>query len=65
MEGKPWGIFELEDGVHVAPIDDRKDHILNMDCPCHPTVEWDGIPLVIHHAFDFREIMEELNEHLR
>jgi hypothetical protein len=53
---------------HVYPINDEKPHDLKGTmCPCEPRVEWNDPEtgeayteaLVIHNAFDCREIVEE------
>jgi hypothetical protein len=46
---------------HVYPLNDEKPHELQgTTCPCGPRVEWDHPEaLVIHNAFDCREIVEE------
>lgn len=54
--------------LHVLPINDEKEHTETTDCHCGPRVEWSDPdtgeiyangPLVIHNAFDCREIVEE------
>jgi hypothetical protein len=55
----------MSDGdVHVYPINDKREHVLEgTNCPCEPTVEVHGAHLVvIHNAFDFREVAEWLSE---
>jgi hypothetical protein len=53
---------------HVYPTNDEKPHNLEGTmCPCGPRVEWNDPDtgeaysecLVIHNAFDCREIVEE------
>jgi len=41
--------------VHVTPVDDLRDHVMNRDCWCHPTIEDD---LIIHNSMDRRELYE-------
>lgn len=47
--------------IHVYPVGDEREHELQgTTCPCGPRVEWeDAEALVIHNAFDCREILEE------
>jgi hypothetical protein len=51
------------DDIHVYPTHDKREHITEgTDCPCNPKIEVHGATLVIiHHAWDFREVAEELN----
>lgn len=39
-----WGVFEIDDQVHVAPCDEdgkiEPPHILDDLCVCQPDVEW-------------------------
>jgi hypothetical protein len=60
--GARWEVVELDDSVHVVPIDDRREHLLTMTCTCQPRVEIYSRALVIHNAYDFREVAECLNE---
>jgi hypothetical protein len=50
--------------IHVAPIDDLQEHVLDLDCDCGANQEWidpeTGLPyqegpLVVHASFDGRE----------
>lgn len=52
------------DDIHVCPIADRYKHVTaGTECPCNPEIRLEGSQLiVIHNAFDFREIAEELAE---
>lgn len=53
-----WGTFEHDSGpVHVIPLDDLREHIECVDCLCRPDLE-DGGRIVIHRAWDGREITE-------
>lgn len=49
------------DDIHVYPINDLREHVvIGVDCPCEPCVEVIGANLlVIHNAFDNREIIEQ------
>jgi hypothetical protein len=60
-----WGNFLLENGeIHVAPINDMRTHILSQRCRCKPKIEKldDIFTLIIHSAWDFREVEEALQE---
>lgn len=51
--------------IHRYPIGDTKPHYDSVDCPCHPTLyEGDGEDLVMHHAFDGRDIIIAVEIHL-
>lgn len=46
--------------VNVLPVDDVRLHIESAECPCEPMVEVIGANLlIIHNAFDHREIIEQ------
>jgi len=47
--------------IHVYPVGDEREHELQgTTCPCGPRVEWEHAEaVVIHNAFDCREILEE------
>lgn len=60
--------------MHVYPLNDEQEHELEGTmCHCNPTVEWadpvTGEPyseaLVIHNAFDCREVIEQAEEILK
>lgn len=49
--------------VHVLPVDDLKEHVESVDCPCQPYVEVIGASLlIVHHSWDGREYFEEIDE---
>lgn len=50
--------------MHVYPLDDLKEHDTSgTDCHCNPRIEViGGSLLIIHNAYDHREIIEEANE---
>ena len=49
--------------IHVYPIDDFKDHLLESTCDCNPAVTiQNGEMIICHNSFDGREIIEEVNE---
>jgi hypothetical protein len=49
------------DYSHVFPTNDLHEHILvGFDCPCVPKIVLEGASLiVVHNAFDRREIAEQ------
>lgn len=56
MESEAW---------HIYPVNDLEEHDLEgTTCKCGPKVEFpeDGGMLVIHNAFDLRELVEMANE---
>jgi hypothetical protein len=47
---------------HIYPINETERHVLEgYSCPCNPKIDWEN-ELVIHRAFDHREVVEEANE---
>ncbi len=51
---------------HIVPLNDTKEHKESSTCSCEPEVKTvEGNMLVIHNAFDLREIVEEANEILK
>ena len=60
---KIWEVRWFCNDLHVMPLNDKREHEWSADCPCRPDTELVGATLlVIHDAFDFRHIMEVLNE---
>lgn len=50
--------------IHVLPIHDLQAHDLSTRCPCVPRTEKeDDGEIVVHNAFDFREVMERAGMH--
>lgn len=48
--------------VHVMPVDDLREHDGTRDCWCQPALEQDeehDAMIVIHHAADGRELVEQ------
>jgi len=54
----------MTDDIHVYPLNDKKFHKLEgTNCECEPRIEIEGASLIIiHNAYDHREIMEVINE---
>ncbi len=48
--------------IHVYPLNDLKEHELEGTmCPCGPRIDWTNPEaIVIHNAWDLREVNEEL-----
>lgn len=58
-----WGVFEKDmpsDFIHVVPLNDTHEHLLEgANCKCEPVIEIeDDAYIVIHNAYDFREVRE-------
>jgi hypothetical protein len=66
MNKKSWGIFEEGKDVHLMPIDDTKPHYSTPNCDCEPDgdIVWGGV-IWKHHAYDGRELFEEIDEILK
>lgn len=51
---------------HILPINDIKEHEESSTCDCMPTVKIEnGEMLIIHNAWDMREVTEEVNDILK
>ena len=51
---------------HVLPIDDLKEHTEDTVCECHPKVIFEnGNMIIVHNAFDKRELKEQLLDDLK
>lgn len=54
-----WAACCGEDGYHVIPLDDLKEHDDNAGCWCGPEVEEeDEGRVIVHHSMDGREAFE-------
>jgi hypothetical protein len=47
---------------HVLPMDDLKDHVMSVDCWCHPTYAEPIREVLVHNSLDGREARELLVE---
>ena len=56
-----WGTYG-NGPVHVMPVSDLVEHLRSTACPCGPEVIEDG-RVIVHHAYDCREIAEKLAEY--
>jgi hypothetical protein len=54
-----WGIPQ-QDGTHIVPEDDLREHDLSMQCWCTPQ-HMDGLKgdVIVHNAMDKRELYEQ------
>lgn len=51
--------------VHVIPINDLMVHHESMPCPCNPKRDIECSDVIVHNAYDGRDIIEQqgdLNE---
>jgi len=50
--------------INILPVNDIKHHVENSTCECKPKIEIleDGEIMVVHNAWDNREMNEELIE---
>lgn len=55
--------------AHIIPLNDEKKHEHSAECSCEPAVSWIDPdtnlpyprgPLIVHNAFDCREISERV-----
>lgn len=53
------------DWHHVYPVNDLKEHDTeSKTCHCQPRIDWKH-QIVIHNAYDLREVKEYLDENPR
>ena len=58
-----WGVYEIDNEIHVVPEDDIKEHVLDFTrCACSPVIDdTTNISVCINHnSFDHREQYEGL-----
>ena len=68
MSDTRWTLHQYRDkdtqalvGLEIEPVEDTKAHMDSPDCECIPNVKWErGIPILIHSAFDGRDVNEKL-----
>lgn len=53
-----WEVIETENGTHIIPESDLREHTSTWDCWCDPSedVECEGV--AVHHSLDKREFYE-------
>ena len=50
---------------NILPVGDLKEHSEDSTCECHPRVIYEnGEMIIIHNAFDHRELKEQLLDEL-
>jgi hypothetical protein len=61
-DNKGWFLVDHSEGskiilVEVTPENDIREHVVSQDCDCIPVMQhnMEGIPILIHNAFDGRE----------
>ena len=56
-----WDRFEFGDSrfTHVVPVNDLREHVLRLDCWCHPKQDEEETSVVVHNAMDRREEYEQ------
>lgn len=45
-------------GIHVVPINDLRDHVLNLRCWCRPQRDLEAPHVIVHYSMDGREAFE-------
>lgn len=62
-----WQITGGEEmNYHILPTNDIKEHTEETTCECEPRIEIvNGDMLIIHNAYDNREIIEKVEEILK
>lgn len=58
--GTLWRVQPNGDEFHVVPVDDIRPHRLDDKCPCQPVHAASHHVVVIHAAWDRREVLESL-----
>lgn len=50
--------------IHIVPTNDIEEHVeVGATCRCNPKVEFeDGNMIIVHNAFDLREVVEQANK---
>lgn len=49
---------------HILPLNDTKEHTESSQCPCNPEIlQENHTRLIVHNAFDGREVVEQLLNH--
>lgn len=47
--------------IDVVPANDKKPHVNGIMCDCEPSISlFDDIIMCTHHAYDAREILQDL-----
>jgi len=59
-----WAVIEVDEGVHVFPIGDKRRHIMSLECWCRPRLDKED-PVIVHNSMDGREFHERGKELLQ
>lgn len=56
-----WALFHdvVNMQAHVSPVGDLRDHVLTPQCWCKPTPDEEQPNVLVHHALDQRELVEQ------
>jgi hypothetical protein len=54
-----WASLTMLD-IHVIPVNDEKPHSESVSCPCKPMRDVECNRVIIHNAWDRREIIEQI-----
>lgn len=57
-------MFVIREMIHILPVNDLKEHEESVHCHCQPKVDWVD-EIVIHNAYDKREIVEQAKSILK
>jgi hypothetical protein len=50
----------MDNNIHEYPLNDTKDHIFTLQCPCEPSlIRENGEPTVVHNPFDLRDFFSQ------
>ena len=52
--------------IHIIPLNDLEYHEPRLSCHCSPRIEYpnDDVAIIVHYAFDKRNVVEDLVEEL-
>lgn len=54
-----WKVDKVPDYIHVYPLNDLKDHVIEgPDCWCHPEPDHIYPNVIVHNSMDGREQYE-------
>ena len=58
MDDEQTWCIAIASGQHVVPMNDSRSHELDLTCGCRPRRDEVYPSIVIHNAFDRREVIE-------
>lgn len=64
MKQQTWCVA-IASGQHVVPLNDSRAHELDLTCGCHPRRDAIYPSVIIHNAFDRREVIEEVEDKIK